>query len=364
MPCGELLANGSDFPIADRAGRGYGQVNVKAIDIHAHFIPDRFLELVLSGEGPPGFEVEERGEGQPPLIVHDNGLRYPALDIFTKVSARLEQMDRDGIDGAILSVVPTLFMYDVAADHTAEVCRVLNDAAAAMAAEAPDRIAAMATVPMNDPALAAEELYRSRRELGLTGVEIGPSVGTLQLDDPSLDPFYAAAADLAMPIFIHPYLTMTAEPEPGLEGFHLLNVIGNPTETFIGISRLILGGVLDRHPDLNVILAHGGGAFPFQLGRLDHAFDVREETSAIAKRRPSEYLENIHFDTVVFGGHARRYLVDFAGQDHLLFGTDIPFDMGDISGREVASEVGEGPAGPILAGNAERLFSLAEVMSR
>lgn len=336
---------------------------MKAIDIHAHFIPDQFLELVLSGEGPPGFEVEERGD-QPPLIVHDNGLRYPALDIFTKVSARIEQLDRDGIQGAVLSVVPTLFMYDVEAGHTAEVCRVLNDAAAAMAAEAPDRIAAMATVPMNDPTMAAEELYRASRDLGLTGVEIGPSVGTVQLDDPSLDPFYAVAADLAMPLFIHPYLTMTADPEPGLEGFHLLNVIGNPTETFMGISRLILGGAFDRHPDLKVVLAHGGGAFPFQLGRLDHAYEVREETSSIAERRPSEYLDRIYFDTVVFGGHARRYLVDLAGEDHLLFGTDIPFDMGDISGREVAAEVGEGPARQILAGNAERLFNLGLGTSR
>lgn len=314
--------------------------------------------MILSGEGPTGLKVEER-EGKEPLIVHDNGLRYPVFDVFRDHRARLAYMDEHDIDVALISISPSLYLYWLDPGETAEVSKMLNDAAARMAAKAGNRIEAMATVPMNDPAAAAEELRRARQDLGLIGVEIGTSIGSRQLDSPDLDVFFSAAEELKTPVMLHPYLSMITAPDPGMEGYHLGNVIGNPVETFIAACRLIVGGVLDRHPGLRVLLVHGGGAFPYQVGRLQHAFEVRAETKSVARRPPLDYLENLLFDTVVFERLALDYLIEVAGKEQVVFGTDLPFDMGDGSALRQLSDGRAGDlAEAVLGGNALRAFGL------
>lgn len=308
------------------------------VDVHTHFIPEELIEMIASGEGPSGLTVERR-EGKDPLIVHDNDLRYPAFEVFRDVGARLEYMDAQGVDVSVISISPSLYLYWLDPGETAEVCRVLNEAAARMAAKSGGRVAAMATVPMNDPRAAAEELRRASSELGVVGVEIGTSVGTTQLDSAELDEFFAAAEDLGLPVMLHPYVSMITPPDAGTQGFHLGNVIGNPVETFVAACRLLVGGVFDRHPDLRVVLVHGGGALPYQLGRLQHAYEVREETNSVARKPPFEYLDNFHFDTVVFDRRALEHLIAVAGADHVVLGTDLPFDMGDISGIDRKSVV-------------------------
>jgi aminocarboxymuconate-semialdehyde decarboxylase len=327
------------------------------VDVHTHFIPEEFVDLVASGDGPPSVTVERR-EGKDPLVVHDNGLRYPVFDVFSSPEAKIAQMDSDGIDVSIVSIAPSLFLFWLDPGATAEVCRGLNEAAARFAADSGGRIRAMATIPMNDPEAAAAELRRASEELGLVGVEIGTSVGSVQLDAAELDPVFAAAEGLGMPVMLHPYIGMVTAPDPGLEGFHLGNVVGNPTESFIAGSRLIAGGVFDRHPRLNVMLVHGGGAFPYQLGRLDHAYGVREETSSVAKRPPLDYLDRFYFDTVVFDPRSLDFLIALAGPEHVLFGTDLPFDMADVSGTRLAERVDGELAAAVLGGNAARLYGL------
>jgi aminocarboxymuconate-semialdehyde decarboxylase len=314
--------------------------------------------MISSGEGPTGLKVEQR-EGKEPLIVHDNGLRYPVLDVFRDHQARLAYMDERGTDLSIISISPSLYLYWLDPGETAEVSKALNDAAARMAAKAGDRVEAMATVPMNDPAAAAEELRRARQELGLVGVEIGTSIGSRQLDSPDLDVFFSAAEELEMPVMLHPYLSMITPPEPGMAGFHLANVIGNPVETFVAACRLVVGGVFDRHPELRVLLVHGGGAFPYQLGRLQHAYGVREETRSVARRPPFEYLENLLFDTVVFDRRPLDHLIEMVGWDRVVFGTDLPFDMGDDSALRVLGDgAHEGLADGVLGGNALQAFGI------
>jgi aminocarboxymuconate-semialdehyde decarboxylase len=334
------------------------------VDAHTHFIPLEIVELLGSDRAPAGITVERR-EGADALIVHDNGLRYPVFPLFHDVGAKLDQMDRDGIDVSISSVVSTLFLYELDPADTLAVHRVINDAGAAMAARSGGRIAALACVPMNDPEAAAGELRRACVELGMAGVEIGPSVGDTMLDDPQLDPFFAAAEELGATVMVHPYRSMLSAPGPDLAGFHLGNVIGNPLETCVAATRLVVGGVFDRHPGLRVQLVHGGGGFPYQLGRLDHAYEARDETRSVALRNPSSYLDRFLFDTVIFDRRALGFLLELAGPDALVYGTDVPFDMADMSAPRLLPELaGEDVTAKVLGENALRAYGLLDAAER
>jgi aminocarboxymuconate-semialdehyde decarboxylase len=328
------------------------------VDTHTHFIPMELVELVRRGDGPPDLSVSER-DAEDPLIVHDNGLRYPVFPLFHDAEAKLAQMDRDGIDVALISLTPSLLLYWTDPAETVRVHRFINDAGAELARRGGGRLHMIATVPLNDPRAAAEELRRARKELGAVGVEIGTSVGDVMLDDPSLEPFFAAAEELGAPILLHPYTNMIAAPGPTLSGYHLANVIGNPLETFVAAARMIVGGVLDRHPGLRVQLVHAGGAFPYQLFRLDHAYDARSDTRSRARRRPSEYLGNFLFDTITFDPRALDYLIQVAGPGRVLFGSDLPFDMADLSALGLAQGDDRGLADRILGENALAAYGIA-----
>jgi aminocarboxymuconate-semialdehyde decarboxylase len=303
-------------------------------------------------------EVVDR-EGRDPLIAHANGLQYPVFPLFHDPAEKLAQMDRDGIDVSLCSIVPSLFLYELDPADTLRAHRVINDAAVGYAGRSGGRIAALATVPLNDPALAAQELRRACGELGLVGVEIGPSVGEMMLDDARLDGFWTAATELDVPVMLHPYLNMVAKPGPDLQGFHLANVVGNPVETFVAASRLIVGGVFDRHPDLRVQLVHGGGAFTYQLGRLEHAYEAREDTRSVAQREPASYLDRFLFDTITFEPRALAFLLELAGPDAVLFGTDLPFDMADLSPLQTLPQIADAvTAEKALGANALRAYGV------
>ena len=329
------------------------------VDAHTHFIPLEFVDYLRSGEGPASVTVIDR-EGRDPLISHSNGLAYPVFPLFHDASAKLEQMDADGIDVSLCSIVPSLFLYDAEPAETLRAHRVINDAGAEYAAASGGRIAVLATVPLNDPQAAADELRRACGQLGLPGVEIGPSVGDAMIDSPDFEPFLAAAEELGVTVMLHPYLNMVAKPGPDLDGFHLSNVVGNPFETAVAASRLIVGGVFDRHPGLRVQLSHAGGAFTYQLGRLQHAYGAREETKSVARAEPYSYLGNFLFDTVIFDERALRFLLEVAGPDAVVFGTDLPFDMADMSALETVPRVaGADGAAKVLGENALRAYGVA-----
>jgi aminocarboxymuconate-semialdehyde decarboxylase len=333
---------------------------VTVVDAHTHFIPLEFVDYLRSGSGPGSVTVVDR-EDRDPLISHSNGLAYPVFPLFHDAQAKLEQMDRDGIDVSLCSIVPSLFLYDADPAETLTAHRVINDAGAAYAAASGGRIAVLATVPLNDPPAAAEELRRACGELGLCGVEIGPSVGDSMIDSPDFEPFLAAAEQLGVTVMLHPYLNMVAKPGPDLDGFHLSNVVGNPYETAVAASRLIAGGVFDRHPGLRVQLSHAGGAFTYQLGRLQHAYQAREETKSVARREPYEYLGNLLFDTVIFDPRALRFLLEIAGPEAVVFGTDLPFDMADLSALETLPTVAPpDTVANVLGDNALRAYRVAD----
>lgn len=327
------------------------------VDAHCHFLPPELVEE-LRGGVDPSVSVEDRGEGGT-WLVHARGVRFPLTPLFTDPGAKLERMDRDGIDVALLSAAAPLFFYDLDPSETARLSALFNDAVARLADGSGGRLRGMATVPLNDPETAAAELRRATGELGLRGVEIGTSIGTTMLDDPGLEVFFAAAEELGTPVFLHPYVSMLGDNKAaGLDRFFINNSAGNLLETHVAASRLILGGVLDRHPRLVVHLAHGGGSLPYQIARLDRTYTLREEVRAVAQRRPLEYLGQLRFDTVLYHERPLEFLIGFVGAERVMFGTDYPFDMADLTGLTLRRSADAGTADRVLSGSAQETYGL------
>jgi aminocarboxymuconate-semialdehyde decarboxylase len=202
----------------------------------------------------------------------------------------------------------------------------VNDGYAAWATAHPDRLAPLATVPLQDPVAAAAELRRAVTVLGLRGVAVCTHVNGVDLDDTRFEPFLAEAAALDVPLFLHP---QNSGDVARLGAYHLWNLVGFPSETAVAASRLILSGAFARHPRLKVVLAHGGGFLPYQLGRLDRGWRVRAGLAGRCPEPPSAYRRNIWCDSLVHSPEALRFLVERMGGDRVVLGSDHPFDMGD-----------------------------------
>ncbi|HEY0249231.1 MAG TPA: amidohydrolase family protein [Gryllotalpicola sp.] len=323
------------------------------IDVHAHVIPPVLVEAMRAGTAPDGIRLDESGDV--PVVVHPQGYRYPLLRPFFDVEARLAQMDEFGIDVSVLSPAPPLFLYWIDAADAGAAAAAVNDAVAAMVAERPDRFVGLATLPMQDPAQAVAELRRAVGELGLRGAQIGPHIEGTPLDDPALRPVLEAAQELGVPLVLHPYYVGST---PGLDDFYLTNLQGNPWQTALAASRLILSGALDELPGLELVLVHGGGHLPYQIGRLDHGHRVRPEAKA-PKQAPSDYLRRFHFDSLTHSAEATAWLVGLVGADRVLYGTDLPFDMAGGTFDEQLAGVDDAAARRAVASEAAtRLFGL------
>jgi aminocarboxymuconate-semialdehyde decarboxylase len=327
------------------------------IDTHSHFLPLELVQFLREGNHPD-VTVEERRDGRS-WIVYASGTQFPLTPNFHDPEAMLAEMDAAGIDISLLSVAAPLFFYELDAESSIAVCRILNDAAAELARDSGGRLRGMAAVPLGAPADAAEELRRARDELDLCGVEIGASLGLTQLDAAEFDPFYAAAAELGMTIFVHPYTSMLGMgTPPGLDRYFTSNSVGNPLETYRASTRMVLGGVFDRHPGLLVHLAHAGGSLPYQISRVDHTYGLREEVRAVARKRPYDYLPNFIFDTVIYDERQLDFLKALVGIERIVFGTDYPFDMADLTGLAWAERLGGEDAEQVRETNAKRVYGL------
>lgn len=327
------------------------------IDTHTHFLPLELIELLGQGAHPGITVLGGGGNGR--WLRYASGIRFPLQPAFYDTAAKLEHMDASGVDLGLISIAAPLFLYDLDASDTVALSKVINDAAARLADDSGGRLRGMATIPLNAPDEAAAELRRAHETLGLRGVEIGTSVGATMLDAPEFDPVWTAAAELGVPVFLHPHLSMSGEGRPiGSDRYFMSNSVGNPLETHTAAARLILGGVFDRHPSLTVQLAHGGGALPYQLARLDRTYALREEVREVARKRPLEYVGNFLFDTVVYHDTPLDFLIEFVGVERVVFGTDYPFDMEDLTGLRVGERLDASDAERVLSGNARRAYGL------
>ncbi|MGC0327414.1 aminocarboxymuconate-semialdehyde decarboxylase [Streptomyces sp. SAI-170] len=293
------------------------------VDVHAHVLLPEVDALVA---GLPGRaearELDARRNG--PAAVAVNGPmvreRVPRL---TDVAVRLAAMDAQGVDVQLVSPSPSHYHYWADEETAEKVYRLANEATAAHCSTAPARLRGLGLVPLQHPEQAVLALDHAL-EQGLTGVEISTHAPGRELSDPAYEGFWARAEDTGALVFLHPFGCTLDER---LDQWYLSNTVGQPAENAVALSHLIFSGVLDRHPRLKVIAAHGGGYLPTHIGRSDHAWRVRPDAQGCA-RPPSSYLKRLYFDSLVHDPYVLRELVRVAGADRVLLGSDFPFDMG------------------------------------
>jgi aminocarboxymuconate-semialdehyde decarboxylase len=274
---------------------------------------------------------------------------------LTSAARRLEDLDAIGVDVQIVGPMP-MHRYWAEAGLAETFTRTVNEAVAAHCAEGQGRLHGLGTLPLQHPSLAVRELEHAVRELGLKGVSVTTNVDGRELADRRFDPVWEAAAALGAVVFIHPWGCSLG---PRLGANFLGNTFGQPAETALALSHLIFGGTLDRHPDLKLLAAHGGGFLPTYIGRSDHAWTVRPDAQGCAAL-PSSYLRRLWYDALVYTPRALCHLVEAVGADKVVLGTDYPFDMGVTDPVERATAAGLPAADltAILGGNAAGLFGL------
>jgi aminocarboxymuconate-semialdehyde decarboxylase len=251
------------------------------------------------------------------------------------VGERLAAMDAQGVDVQVVSPAPTEYHYWADEARSADIVAATNEGVAALCARHPGRLVGLGGVALQHPALAADQLRRAVGELGLAGAVVGTQAGGADFSAPGYEPLWAAAEDLGAVLFVHPWGCTLGER---LARSYLANVVGNPVETTVALAHLVFGGVLDRHPGLRVVAAHGGGYLPFSPGRADHAWRVRDDAHTCAEP-PSAYLRRLWFDSVVHGPRLLGHLIENVGADRVVLGSDYPFDMGQDDPVRALAEV-------------------------
>jgi aminocarboxymuconate-semialdehyde decarboxylase len=298
---------------------------VKRVDVHSHVLPREMLEAIR--QRPREFQMRVEGAGEKEVFIRDDKHSTPVFAEFQDADAKVEGMDRRGIDISVISVSPVVFFYWLAADAGLKAARILNDGIARMVAARPDRLRGMATLPMQDADAAVAELERAVKEHGFRAVELGCRVRGELLSEPRFRPVLRRAQELGVFIFTHPYIAGSLPAD--LNCYYLGNLAGLPFDTALMAAHLMFGGALDELPKLNVILAHGGGHLPYQIGRLAHGYEVRKEARAKTPNSPAALLRRFYFDALTHDADALRFLVGKAGADRVMIGTDAPYDMGE-----------------------------------
>lgn len=327
------------------------------VDVHAHAILPAIEQAVA---GRPGLaeaqDLDRRRNGAPSLAVSGEmiGRRIPRL---LDPARRLADMDAAGVDVQVVSPSPSQYHYWADADTADHVTALAAAGIAELVATAPDRLLGLGLAPLQHPDRMAGALDVGVRDHGLRGVEIsthapGPD-RPVELSDPRLEPFWSHAEALGAIVFVHPFGCTLDER---LDAWYLTNVVGQPVENAIALSHLIFGGVLDRHPDLRLIVSHGGGYLPAFVGRMDHGWGTRSDVHS-CERLPSSYLSQLWFDSLVHTPTALQILVDQVGAERVLLGSDHPFDMGvdNPVDRLLAAGLTEAQVAAIRGGNAAAL---------
>ena len=291
-------------------------------DLHNHVIPSTIVDAIVRDPERFGTKIEER-----------NGKRYylrkgAALELvpaFYDADAKIEWMDRVGLDIAAISVGPPIYFYWLSPEAGLAAAKLSNDGIAQMVAKHPDRLRGMAHLPMQDPDAAMTELERAVKEHGFKAVEVGTSIEGTPLADKKFRPVLKRIEELGCFVFTHPYRCLA---QGWMDDYYLRNFIGFPLDTTMMVAHLMFSGALDELKQLRILLAHGGGYVPYQIGRFVHGHKVRPEPKVKTKTSPRDLLRRFYFDALTHDPLAARHLINRVGADRVVIGTDHPFDMG------------------------------------
>lgn len=295
------------------------------IDVHTHILP-RDIPRWKDKFGYGGFIWLDHYKPCCARMMRGDGASFRDIDSNCwSPEKRIEECDVSGVTIQVLSTVPVMFSYWAEPKDGAEIARFLNEEIAAAVAKFPQRFVGLGTVPMQDPERAIRELEWCK-EIGLAGVEIGTNVNQLNLGEPKFFEFFAACEQLGMAIFVHPWDMMG---EKDMQKYWLPWLVGMPAEVSRAICSLIFSGTLERLPNLRICFAHGGGAFPATLGRIEHGFNVRPDLFTDNPHGPRKYLGRMYFDSLVHEPTQLDYLVKLVGADQVMLGTDYPFPLGE-----------------------------------
>jgi aminocarboxymuconate-semialdehyde decarboxylase len=327
----------------------------KTIDIHTHVLADATVKLMQK-------EIPSLGLKMAPYDADNSicevaGVAYrPFPRGGHDIERRFKDMDAAEVDVHVLSAAPQTWLYGQEAAVGVTACAIQNDEIARLVKEHPERFSGIATLPMQAPEKAAEELRRAMRKLGLHGAMIGSNIGGKNLDDPGFEPLWAAAQELDAFMMIHPGNVAGADR---LRSYYLGNLIGNPLDTTIAGACLIFGGVLERYPRLNFVMVHGGGFIPYQGGRWVHGWHVRPEPKVHLKHSPAPYLDRFLYDTIIHAKPALEFLVSSVGANRVFLGSDYPYDMGtgECARQVRAADIAAADRDIILGGHAAKILS-------
>ncbi len=334
---------------------------VRSIDIHAHYFPEAYLNLFNEGGRRFGAESRITPAGfyyKVPAAVGVTSPGSPAAPLprkFIDLKQRVADMDQQGVSVQALSLTsPMVYWGDAELDR--RLAAAWNDAASAAHLSYPTRLVGLLTLPMLYPDRAIEELDRAARLPGIRGVYMGTNINGHDLDAPLFEPVWARIEESGLPVFLHPLQTIGGER---LRPYYLENLLGNPIDTAIAACHLIFGGVLDRHPKLQITLSHGGGVLPILTGRLDHGWEVRPEAQHLPIP-PSKYLERFTYDTIVHSKSVMQYLITEVGAERVMIGSDYCYTMGYERPLQFLEqiEINNEQRAKILGGTAATLLKL------
>jgi aminocarboxymuconate-semialdehyde decarboxylase len=325
------------------------------IDTHAHYFPESYLKLIADHGKRCGTTVVSDASGARFIQVGLLLRTGPITPHFHDLDDRIRTMDATGVRMHALSLTqPMVYWADDELGLNLSIA--FNDAVSQAHRKHPDRFIGFAVLPLQNPNLALEELERVARLPGIRGIYMATAVRDRELSDRSFFPIYERAADLGLPIFLHPMMINNER----LKQYYLINLLGNPFDTAIAAAHLIFGGVLDAFPKLEVSLPHAGGALPILRGRLDRGFEIRGECKVIP-RPPSEYLRRFTYDTIAYSGPIMDDLVKLVGAERIMMGSDYCFDIAYNDPVAIVNgmkSLNEAQKQQILWGNAAKLLRL------